>query len=679
GSGTVTNVGSHEGIAVGDEWTGSGWKQYDLSGKLVTGEWVKIEQSITWEDAMSIGSGGAIDNISLRNVALRIANLNGTNAVVDGAPLDYEIDDFIIRYPAPAAAEKLSYRQDFNSETATGALDGRSEDCSPTYKKIVYESKDVDASKGYIINKQANYSLNGVKAEPGNLYKISGWFRYDADDTATDFVANKAKLRLIFMGKDRNDPAFEKGSNYPSFYSEIFPEGAWTYLEYYFYMDYRMYTKNPDGYLYTRICPIASYQGGAETSHTDHTIPGTYSFDNIKVEELGRTYSGDMELDNSIPVIRNFKEVTQVVPGFNASGATLEKKTEGGNTYLSVTTTGATHGSAQTPYAFENGKKYRISFRAKLGNAEDGVVQPLTMILDRKVTETGTGDAYTVPNYEYVIGGNKLGNNVPAEGHPWQISNRWQTFSTIYTTNFSVKEGMEETAPNVNPRCANTYLYTYDAENKVNPKGTVLCLDDFKVEEIPVPTVDKISFQKENDAIRVSYDYIPKASEAENKDATLIRAFLKNGETETNIGTFSGNETFLVPPIAVGKTIWFEIIPVDADGNIGNGAEKACDIVFEEAQNCSLTVSEDKKSITWRADVSASEFADTNYRVGAAVYADNFSMLFTDVETYALTEGVNRFENTFSVPEGAKSVKLFVWDAKANAPLMKALELDLTK
>ena len=676
GSGTVTKVGDKTGIQVGDYFDGDGWKQYDYNGNLVKNQWIKISRTITWEDSMSIGGGATIGNITLKSVALRVGNVNGTNAVVDGKNLEYELDDFVIGFPKADADNKINYREDFNGNATTGNLDGRSEDCSPQYKKIVYTNSQVSEADGHIANKQANHALDGVKPEVGHVYKFSGWFRFDADDTATDFVAEQAELRLIFMGKDKNDVNFT-GGNYPSFYTKPFAEGAWTYLEYYFYMDERLYTKNPGGYLYTRLCPIASYKGGELKHHRDHTIPGTYSFDNIKVEEVD---AGSMELDSSVSVIRNFTEITQVVPGWNPAGSALEKITENGNSYLRATITSDSHGSVQKPYTFENGKKYRISFRAKLDNLADGVTQPITLIMDRKVSKVGSTDAYEVPNYQYVIGGNQVSSSSsPGANHPWQISNEWQTFTTIYETDFTVKSGMEETAPTVNPRSPNMYLYTYDAEGKVSPMNTVLCLDDFAVEEIPVPTVDNISFSREDDAVRVSYDYISATSEAENKDATLIRAFLKNGETETNIGTFSGNEAFVVPPVAVGKTIYFEVTPVDADGNIGYSAVKECDIVFDEAQKASMTVGEDKKSITWNVSAGIAESNGTSYRIGAAVYAGDFSMLFTDLEAYELADGVNKYGNTFSIPEGATSVKLFIWEANANAPLCKAVEMDLTK
>ena len=676
GSGTVTGVGSRTDIQVGDAFTGNGWKQFDISGKLVKDQWVKFEYNVTWESAMSIGNGATIGDVTVKSVALRVANLNGTNAVVDGKNLEYELDDFVIRYPAPGTdAAKLSFRDDFDGNATTGDLDGRSEDCSPNYRTVVYANTGVNEELGYIKDKQANYSINSVKPEMGRMYKFSGWFRFDADDTATDFVAEQAELRLIFMGKDRNDPAFMKGTNYPSFYSKPFAEGEWTYLEYYFYMDYRAYTKNPGGYLYTRLCPIASYKGGELKHHRDHTIPGTYSFDNIKVEEVD---AGSMELDGSVPVIRNFTETEMVVPGWNGAGSEVEAVSEEGNTYVRVTATSNKYGSVQTPYAFENGKKYKISFRAKAENLEDGVTQPLSLILDRKVSETGTEDAYAVPNYQYVIGGDQVSSSSsPVENHPWQISNEWQTFTTTYATNFQVKEGMEAVAPGVNPRCASTYLYTYDAEGNVSPYGTVICIDDFAVEELPVPTVENILFSREGSTIRVNYTYVPAGSEAENKDATLIRAFMKNGETETNIGTFSGNEAFTVPAIAFAKEVFYEIIPVDENGNIGNAKTALCSEIFDFNIETELKADITETVAEYKMVANSAKGADLCCTMLLASYNGN-KLIDVYSEDITIEDGYNSVYGTFEFPGNANKVKMMIVDKASFAPVVDVKEIKLS-
>jgi len=675
GSGTVTNIGKHEGIAVGDEWTGSGWKQYDVSNKLVTGQWVKIDQSITWQDAMSIGNSGAIDNISLRNVALRVANLNGTNAVVDGAPLDYEIDDFIIRYPAPEQDEEeeissILYENDFDTETTSGELDGRSEDCSEGYKQVVLTADLVNPDLGYIKDKQANLPSVSVNPQVGRLYKFSGWYRFDADETATDFEVTKANVRLILYGKDRNDANFLKGKNYPSYYSKDIPVGEWTKVEYYFYMDFRMYTKNPGAYMGMRICPYASYKGGKADYVRDHGVPGTYRFDNIVIEDLGSPANNDFELPY-MDTVRNFEDSDSLVPGWythkNADGLMVTELD--GNTYLHYTAL-AERGNFQTAFPFEHGTTYTISFRARTEGLEEGETKPLTLILDRKVTETGSGDSYTVPNYEYLIGDGKEGGATAGADHPWQISNEWQTFTTTYTTDSKVIAGMESTAVEVNPRAAMMYFFV----DSTSPAGTVFCLDDLKIEAgetISNFTVDNISFKREGSSIRVNYDFIPFNGETENKAATLIRAFIKNADgTETNIGTFSAEESFDIPKLAIGKQITYEVIPVDTNGRIGDAKSAVCEDIFDFSMTKKLEVSSDYTEASYHFSFISAKGETLHYVAAMAAYNGAGKLLDVLYDAVDIEDGESDFSNTLPLPEQTEKVKLMLLDAKSLAPQM---------
>ncbi len=680
GSGIVTNAGSRTDVAVGDVWNGNGWKQLNESNKLVEGEWVKVEFALDWSDSMSIGSGATIDNVTVKEIALRIAGQNGTNAVVDGAPLDYEVDDFVISYPVEEINVEdttgILVEADYDNNTVTGELDGRSEDCSLPYHQVVYTVDGVNAEKGYIVDKQANASQS-VSLKAGRMYKISGWYRFDADESATDFVADKAALRMIFYGKDRTDVNFEKNSNYPSYYSAPFAEGTWTKIEYYFYMDYRMYATNPGSYIGMRICPYSSYKGGAETRINDHAIPGTYSFDNIVVEDLGAPANGDMELDASILVVRNFKDATQVVPGWKETNVDVEAVQEENNTYLKFTTTTATYGNIATPYAFENNKTYRISFRAKAENLEDGVTYPFAWILDRKVTETGSNDAYTVPNYEYLAGGDKVLSQVPGEDAPWQISNQWQTFTTIYKPRFAVKEGMEAIAPGVNPRVANMYLYMY-VDGVGNPLGSTICMDDVIIEELPqrtAPTVENITFTKKGSAVVVNYDYVPVDEEQENKSATLIRAFIDNGDSQTNIGTCSGNEAFTIPLLALGKEVSFEVIPVSETGIIGEGKSAVCTEMFDISMNKKLTVDSLYLEASYSVDVISAKSEPVTYMAVLAEYNKNGQLMDICYDALEIFTGNQEFGGGMELCADAAKIKLMLIDGESLMPLAEADEI----
>ena len=687
GKGTVASVGNRTDVAVGDVYKNNGWLQKSIFNKMVQGEWVHIQDTMVWNDTFSIGSGGTIDNVSVNSIAFRIADIDATGAVVDGAPLDYEIDDLIVRY-APEAEEgesSILAKEDFNTSAITGELDGRSEDCSPQYRAVTYTAdqvtemykvggKETENVEGYVPDMQGNAQLN-ANLLPGHLYKISGWYRFDLDDTAEGYVSEKAQLRMIFMNKDRSDINFNGNIGYPSYYGAEFKEGEWTKIEYYFHMDYRMYATNPNAYLWMRICPYSSYNGRNTIRVTDHAIPGTYSFDNLVVEDLGSPANSDFELIADIPVARNFEASKSPVPGWNCGGVDAEVVEENGNHFVKYTCTKETHGSVQTSYPFLHDTSYRISFRAKTEGLADGETLPLTMILDRNVTALGTNDSYTVPNYEYLIGDGQVGSAQIKENHPWQLTNEWQNFSTTYTTNSKVKEGMEGTAATVNPRAAITYFLV----NGTSPAGSVLCLDDLVIEKISEkPVARNLSFERKGNTISVKYDCVTAPDDPEDKDATLIRAFIDNGDTETNIGTFSGNESFTVPAIAIGKTISFEVIPVSKSGVIGKSATAACDEIFGFLLTKKLNVNDDFTKASYEVTISSAQSAD-EYCAALAMYDGNSKLLGITYDVLSVSDGINNFDGSATVPANAEKIKLMVLDAVTLAPKAEAEELLLPK
>jgi len=686
GKGTVASVGNRTDVAVGDVYQNNGWLQKSILNKMVQGEWVHIQDTMVWNDTFSIGSGGTIDNVSVNSIAFRIADIDATGAVVDGAPLDYEFDDFIVRYTQETEEDnRILAKEDFDSSSVTAEGDGRSEDCSPAYRAVTYTAdqvpemykvggKETENLDGFVADKQANAQLN-ANLLPGHLYKISGWYRFDLDDTAEGYVSEKAQLRMIFMGKDRTDINFSGNVGYPSYYGAEFKEGEWTKIEYYFHMDYRMYATNPNGYLWMRICPYSSYNGRNTIKVTDHAIPGTYGFDNLVVEDLGTPANGNFEQLADLPVARNFMDYASIVPGWSNSGIDAEVAEENGNHFVKYTCTKETYGSMQASYQFLHGKTYRISFRAKTEGLPDGETLPLTMILDRKVETAGTSDSYTVPNYEYLIGDGQLGTAQIKDNHPWQLSNEWKSFSTTYTTNSKVIEGMEETAKTVNPRAAIVYFLM----NGTSPAGSTLYLDDFVIEEVSdKPVASNISFVRNGNEIFVNYDCATAPSDPENKDATLIRAFLDNGDTETNIGTFSGNESFTVPAIAIGKTISFEVIPVSESGVIGKSATAVCDEIFDFLLTKKLNVNDDFTKASYEVKISSAQGAD-EYRAALAMYDGNSKLLGITYDVFSVSDGANSFEGSAAVPAKAEKIKLMVLDAATLAPKTEAEEVLLPK
>lgn len=436
-----------------------------------------------------------------------------------------------------------------------------------------------------------------------------------------------------------------------------------------------MYTNNPKSYLAFRLCPWASYKGAKTKRIADHTVPGTFSFDNIVVEDLGGPANGDMELDANTQVVKNFANVTQAVPGWNPSGSTAELMKDGDNQYLKYTATKEKNGNVTSAFGFKANKTYEISFRAKIDGLEEGTTLPMSLILDRKVTDVGTTDAYVVPNYEYLIGGDKLGSSTPKADHPWQISGEWQTFTTTYTTNFAVAEGMEDVAETVNPRACLMNILVYK-EGVPTPQGTVICMDDFAVKEkVNAPCVKNIRFTSVGANVYVHYDYVPVNGVQENKSASLVRAYLKNGDTETNIGTFSAAEGFEVPSIALGEKIFFEVTPVAQDGTIGISASAACDKTFNISLEKQLTLSENKQNVSYECfleDITGEMF---DCVIAVAFYDKDSKMQNIYYEEILLIEGPNEIYDTISVPANTEKIKMMVLEVGNMKPLTGVSEL----
>lgn len=585
GSGTVTNAGNREDVSVGEEWTETGWKQYDVSDVLVKDEWVKVTSNIDWGDDMSIGSGATIGNITMQTVALRVTGEAGTQALAnpEDAVLDYQIDDFCVEYPDgggvnPGTAGTYLINEDYDtwSSAVTGELDGRSEDCSPAYYQVL---SPVGAEKF------ADITYTNVYLKPGHLYKVSGWFRYDGIEGDEGLYGDTARIRqIIYAGSRDTADTNNFTSGYPSVYPATIPKGEWTKVEYYYYYDFRSYD-NHNYHVGFRICPEKAEEGQYATD--DPAGAGTFGFDNIQVFDMGIAGNGDMEISgDGLKVFRNTGEVQDVFPGWNVNNAniTAEASTDtpsGEGKSMKLTSLNQ-YGNASIGATLEQGKTYRISFKAKTEGLEAEDEAPIRLIFDRWVGTAGTTEVYEVPNYQYMIGPDDF---VGAEGatQKWYISNEWREFTGWYTVNFPRKAGMEDAdVTNVVPRRPMLYIYV----NETSPADTVLYLDDFKVEEMAsgfrpediqngleaeVTDISATGEAKPGSTISLSYTYVPKYSETENKSATVIRAYstLADGNIR-NYGVFRGDETFTVPNCAAGEDITFEIIPISTAGIIGN-------------------------------------------------------------------------------------------------------------
>ncbi len=669
GTGIVASAGNRSDVTVGEPFSQNGWNQFNHTDKLSVGKWVTISHSFIWTNSMSIGSGATINDITLGSIALRVAHTYGVSAVVDDKPLEYDIDDFIISYPENAVQPEngdVLARADFDDSSYSAENDGRSEDCSPGYHSQTFTMEQVDPELGYITGK---FPVATLPFSPvsGHLYQLSGWFRFDADETAVDFNVTDIVLRTIMLNRDPTDIHFASGINYPSYYSEKMSVGQWNKLEFFFFMDYPMYSSHPNGTLNLRLCPTYSDRNGDTFSADNYTIPGTFSYDNITLTDMGSPVNGDFEWDFHNDIYRNFSTEKSMTPGWGSEGTAYGSVvSEGYNHYLRYTTNIAQYGNMRTSYAFRNQYTYQISFRAKCESIKNGMSKPLTMVLDRFVSQIGENDAYQVPDYEFFVGENMPSESIVlVEEHPWQVTSEWQTFSTTYTADFPIREGLESIAPTVNPRAAGIY-FLVDGNS---PLGTVLCLDDFKITEIPKQTIftaGDICFTKNGKELSASYTFLPVSDETENKDATLFRVYVKDDTTETNIGTFSGNETFDIPDYADGRQLYFDVFPVSAEGAFGASQHA----IFAYSSHASMTFH--NRKIFCRTYAEATDPQNTHAVL--AFYDDHGRFLGMESENVSSVS-----EHPFSVPEHTFRMKMIIVSKTTFQPIWEATEMVLSK
>lgn len=672
GGGTVTNAGNSS-LTVGEEKTTGCWNEISFNNKLVTGEWVKIDYEFAWEDKLTAGSGSVINNVSINGIAIRVAGENGgISADVNGEKLDYQIDDFIF---------------------VTQGSEAGSADPTGTVTTQDYTKTNTSANPTSWNNPDMTFSQ---KLRPGRLYKITGTFRADDLDPATEgykeeMKGTKANLRLYWNASGRSDDGLAS-SNYPGAYIYDLKLNEDNNLTVYFLLDNqtfsyasgisliaRMYT---DGQSYHPGDSLSSTTAGGANAGT----AGTFSYKDVTVTDMGMPANLDLVMEDGAYFMYNNQLVTPPnFPGWDTASVSAERVTENDDTYIKATGLNE-YGSLVTSASMKNDNTYRISFKAKTEGLESGTTKPLTVILERDNSTLKENEKYPysdTPNYQYLVGTNKIGEAI-SDDQEWQVSNDWQTYSTLYTPGFSLKDGMTDSdLMPITPKIS------FRVGGNAEQDGAVLCLDDFVIEELGVlnneilasgkyAKVENITFEKVGtDGLKVDYDYVPNAGETEDRSKSLCVAYIQTAEGKKNIGTFAANEAFHVPASGVGENISFEVFPVSAAGVIGNSAAATYDGVFDMMMDRSFTLNENKTEAKWTFDVVTKTGTEKQYQVIIAAYNANKALAETGLETVSIQSGSNTFSGTFTIPQEAVKVKMFVWDAVTQAPLFEAIEYDL--
>ncbi len=674
GAGTVSNVGNKTDLTVGQQVSG-GWLEIPFENYLVKDEWVEIEKEILWgEQKLTMGSGSQLVDVALSGISIRVGDRNGINVDVNKEKLDYQIDDFVL----------MSLGSNESNADTKGNVSAKS-----------WSKTNTPASPSAWGNPDFSFDM---KIKPSRLYKITGNFRVDeiAETTAGWEDAMKgtsANIRLYWNASGRADNGLA-GSSYPSAFISNLPLNQDNNLTIYYLADNqtfsyadgysliaRMYTDGEDYYPAAGGVTVAN-QGGANAG-----TAGVFHYNNIVIEDLGMP--SDLNLvpeegayfidDNTVTTI-----TSDTVIGWKGSDATFEKIVEDGNQYIKTVGTGA-YGSALTSAAMKNDNTYRISFKAKTEGLAEGETKPLSIILNRdNATLSNDSDyPYAVKNYQYLTGAsNPMTSTIGDKDHKWFVSNEWQEYSMLYTPGFALQDGKVENG-NLMPI---TPRVGFRVGGNAEQVGAVTYIDDFEITDLGVldvsamgngkyATVSDITFERVGrSGLKVDYTYVPGGSETEERAKSLVRVYVETPNGDCNIGTFAATEIFQVPTVALGKTMSFEVIPVSSTGVIGNSGFATYGGTFDSLVNRSFAINENKTKASWNVNVTAAQGVAKEYMVGVAAYAADKSLVTTDLDTYATTEGTNAYSGTFSIPSEAVKVKMFVWDAETLVPVAEVIE-----
>jgi len=346
---------------------------------------------------------------------------------------------------------------------------------------------------------------------------------------------------------------------------------------------------------------------------------------------------------------------------------------------MKVSVTGGGGSAAQGLQMKQDGL-YKLTFRAKgLSNTTPA---PFALVLDRNVSSRYTYDVWDTPIYEYYYGTHKMVEgswNGAIEGQEWYLTNEWQTYTCYIDTSFGLLEGKTlEDAKAYHTKSDGTQAYDGTTMPRLpvmywsvngNPVGTEYLIDDVALEAVNTfPVISNVKVNGKlipGKEVSVSYDYV---SATGAKDAyTTVRVFAVENGQRTAVGSFKYDESFVVPETAIGKTLVFDVLPID------------------ENFTCGLSVT---ASATEDAGAWAKLYVEDDYSVRAYSSSDaTATVIFAayngkELVSAKAVPGVSLTANTkadIPVPadfaaDGATSVKVMLWNnVTAATPLCEAV------
>lgn len=250
----------------------------------------------------------------------------------------------------------------------------------------------------------------------------------------------------------------------------------------------------------------------------------------------------------------------------------------------------------------------------------------------------------------------------------------WQTVSLSYTNN----SGADYTSTWFELRfgsSSNVYNYAANKEaGETNYGERTVYIDDFKAWiENPAevyPTVEHFTVNGTayiNEAVTFDYDFAP--AKTTGTDECFVKMLVTDEEDVTaTIATGSAKEPFVIPENAAGKTVSFEIIPIDSDGYVGApktvSAEvrKRYEVVFDLSDFTGNSVTADVSIENYKADGS-----DINSMLIVAIFDAQGGLVKIDSKNIVclnasnVTDSLTVTADNTDLPEAA-SARAFLWN-----------------
>ncbi len=572
------------------------------------------------------------DSIQIYRILFRIGAGNNQEFIVDESKLidgaenlEFYFDEMIYEPVADTTVEEIEYGKnlftygDFENGQPTGFYANNDGGANKFIATTKYDVSPVDGNYGYclnIANPDGTYVFNQleyiqgehstIRYLPNRMYEFSFWYRVNELYNQSNVGYNPAVSTdtaygdvYFKWGIGNGTGAYEKldlnglyaSGNWPTGkYAQddiLIMDGQWHQAKINFSFDSKTFAEPV-----FRDTPFrATIVFQVETSNMFTGAHMDIDMDNIQMIDRGPITNGDFEEGagyatrwvNSQGTGATATNTGYAVYGWLPDGCTLAQSDEvranpdsGSKKSMLVTLNLNTGGRPLQALSLDNSKtnRYKLSFWAKDATLSDGESVPFAVVLERgtKVTEPQAAEVYKVPEFEFYTGKNEkvsggwVYNSSVMETQSWRLTNEWQYFETYISNEFPVMEGKENASTKyILPR----QPFMYFLYNGTNPVGATYYLDDVKLENAPgeAPEAAELvvnGYADPGKSVNVDYRFANVLGYDEG--ASIVRVYADG----VSIGSFKARGgSFEIPETAIGKSLTFELLPIDISGNAG--------------------------------------------------------------------------------------------------------------